>query len=461
MRLLSLASVFRNVLLLCLFIPLSVLAQAVQPSALELLLQNKNYAEFLPAAQQASQSGGAEATDALFLLGKAYHLGWGVEEDIQQAKTYYQQAAARGSARASHNLGTIALDRGRRGEAISYFEAALEKGLKEPTLYNLGRAHDLTSGNMMMGTPSEQAALMKAADYYEAAYRLSPRDALIGDIVRVRTSAYRIVKTEADHRELMKWVDLGVEKNVATVFQNYGAMLYYNGDEEAARPWFEKADALGISAASYALGLLAKKEGQADGSGAELAFGYFLKAAQRGNSEGLHEVSRILDDRLASAATRDALEAVIDQTRELRPAAEKVGVAWPPFHYREAEKRLSRMRIITANQTRSGPLPAGTISFRICFTDIPGRGGLPLPHKSVRVVVLDDPQTEPLMLANGKRYLTDQKGCLRSTLGHSQWFRQQLAARKTLAMIMNSRTQLLYLKDEKDGLQLLPFPDDQ
>jgi hypothetical protein len=119
------------------------------------------------------------------------------------------------------------------------------------------------------------------------------------------------------------------------------------------------------------------------------------------------------------------------------------------------------MRIVTANLTRSHPLPAGRINLRICFKDIPGPAGLALANESVRVVAIDDPKVEPLMLDNGKSYQTDQNGCLQSPPGHSQWFRQELAAGKTLAMIMNSRTQFLYLKNEKDGLQLLPFRDDQ
>ncbi|MCU8107149.1 SEL1-like repeat protein [Shewanella sp. SM101] len=107
-------------------------AATAEKSALEQLFEQQQYDAFLQQAQQQAAENNAEA---LFLLGKAYHLGRGVTQDNATASQYYEQARALGSARASHNLGSMALDNDRKTQAIPLLEEALARGLKLPTLY--------------------------------------------------------------------------------------------------------------------------------------------------------------------------------------------------------------------------------------------------------------------------------------------------------------------------------------
>src|SRR5690606_13517816 len=114
---------------MCLFA--AYISFPVQASELEQLFETEQYQKFLAQAQTAAQ---ADDADALFLLGKAYHLGRGVKKDIITARSYYRQADVQGSARAAHNLGSLALSEGRKPEAIEHFKRALSRGLRRPTL---------------------------------------------------------------------------------------------------------------------------------------------------------------------------------------------------------------------------------------------------------------------------------------------------------------------------------------
>ena len=51
-------------------------------SPLEEMLLDKQYEAFVLAAEQAAKNGDA---DALFLLGKSYDMGWGVDQDENEA----------------------------------------------------------------------------------------------------------------------------------------------------------------------------------------------------------------------------------------------------------------------------------------------------------------------------------------------------------------------------------------
>ncbi|WP_253250212.1 tetratricopeptide repeat protein [Salmonella enterica] len=45
--------------------------------------------------------------NAQFQLGRKYHIGDGVERDVEKAVFWYQKAAAQGSAKATNNLGVL------------------------------------------------------------------------------------------------------------------------------------------------------------------------------------------------------------------------------------------------------------------------------------------------------------------------------------------------------------------
>lgn len=440
---------------------LAVLAATCQAeqSSLEELLNKKQYEHFERSAKDALALPGAAGAEAAFLLAKSYHLGLGREVDLEQATAYYERAVHFGHARASHNLGMIALGRNDHDRAISLLNDALTRGLKMPTLINLGRAHDLTKSRMF-GLSEERDSLLAAAGYYEAAYELQPNDALVNDIVRVRTTAFRIEPNEQDRLALMRWVDLGVQKDIPQVYQNYGAMLYYRGDKAAARPWFEKAHARGVPAAAYALGLLAERSEKS----ADKTLEYFMAAAKGGIVEAMHEADRIIDQRLNSAQSQQELSAALAMADELAPTADKLNYSfWPPYAYRSARERLEHIQAVEYNRAHPPALPPGQpLSINICLTDIPGPAGIPLAGEALRVVAVSDLRWDPLALPADPRrnYRTDARGCVKIPAGHVSWYRQQLNEGNTLYMIVNSRATRLKLVQQPRGSVLVPEKDE-
>lgn len=438
------------------FIPQALLATLAtfshaQQSALEQLLTDQQYLQFQREAEAALVLPDADGAEAAFLLGKAHHLGLGRDVDIDKAVEYYERAAGAGHARAIHNRGMVYLDAGDRSRAIQFFREALARGLKMPTLSNLGHAFDI-SKRRQFGTPDERDQLLLAAGYFEQAYALQPGDGLISDIVRVRVAALRIVPDEQDRKTLLHWVDLGVQRDTATVYQNYGALLYYGGDHAGSRPWFEKAHARGVPAAAYVLGLLAKKSEPY----ADQTLGYFVAAANGGFEEAMYEITQVLDRRLSGAMTEQALSAALAKTEELTPLARKMKASfWPPGSYDRALNRLEEIRAVAKNLAHPPSVPEDQpFAMNLCFTDLPGPSGLPLAGETVRVIVTDDSRTDTygLLADPGRSYVTDARGCMRLPDNQMPWYRQQLNAGKTFFVVRSSHvTRLRYVQQAGRG----------
>ncbi|EGM67942.1 hypothetical protein [Shewanella sp. HN-41] len=89
------------------------------------------------------------------------------------ANQYYEQARALGSTRASHNLGCMALDNDRKTQAILFLEETLVRGLKLPTLYNLGRAHSPADPCSGFYLAKAIAAAQQAGSYFGQAFELT------------------------------------------------------------------------------------------------------------------------------------------------------------------------------------------------------------------------------------------------------------------------------------------------
>ncbi|MCB2078674.1 MAG: SPOR domain-containing protein [Novosphingobium sp.] len=66
--------------------------------------------------------------DAQFNLAQAYKLGRGVERDLAKAEELFAKAAAQGHLQASDNYGLLLFQRGERGKALPFVEAAAGRG---------------------------------------------------------------------------------------------------------------------------------------------------------------------------------------------------------------------------------------------------------------------------------------------------------------------------------------------
>ncbi|WP_431478132.1 tetratricopeptide repeat protein [Massilia eburnea] len=246
----------------------SALAQ-VPISALEQSLLAKKYGEFQKNAKLAAERGDA---DALFLLGKSYDLGWGVEKNRELARSHYKKAEGLGSVRAVHNLGVIALDAGQREEAIRQFQKALEKGLAMPTLWNLGRAYDPSESGNDWPLAKKIEAVEKSGDYYGQAFERSQdvehAESAAAQFLRVydwtRVGQTKGMLKEKDlpalRERTVTWLNKAMKLGSARAWSNWGGLLYVEEDYVQARKAFEQAAKGDVPQAYQYLGKLEERE---------------------------------------------------------------------------------------------------------------------------------------------------------------------------------------------------------
>ena len=100
---------------------------------------DKNSLETL---QQRIEQGDAEA---MYQLGRFYHIGEVVEADYDKAMTLYHRANALGYPLAANNIGALYDDMGEPEKSVEWFEQGIRQGDKRATI-NLGRFYLLGIG---------------------------------------------------------------------------------------------------------------------------------------------------------------------------------------------------------------------------------------------------------------------------------------------------------------------------
>ena len=341
---------------LLLLLTLSFAATA-KKSALEQLFEQQQYNAFLQQAQQQAAENNAEA---LFLLGKAYHLGRGVTQDNATASQYYEQARALGSARASHNLGSMALDNDRKMLAIPLLEEALARGLKLPTLYNLGRAHSPADPSSRFYLTKAIAAAQRAGSYFGQAFELQPDNLYLDNASREYLRAYLIamqsVGSERESLDLpqlrqqaIKWLELGMAADDGTAWTNYGALLLNENDYSGAKAAFLQGAKRQVAIANYHLGSMEER-----GLGAEAdkvqALAYYEKAALAGMEEAKAPAYELLKAQLEYEDDLTKLEQGIARFNALKQQDQYVPIsldsvinrlAWGTFLAQQRQQTLS------------------------------------------------------------------------------------------------------------------------
>ncbi|KUM54532.1 tetratricopeptide repeat protein [Rheinheimera sp. EpRS3] len=304
MKLLSASAKTLSVVTILLALLLSGAAKA-EISALEQLFEQQQYDAFL---QQAQQQASENNADALFLLGKAYDLGRGVTANPGTASQYYRQARALGSARASHNLGNMALGNRKKAEAIKLFEEALAGGLTLPTLYNLGLAHSPADPTSIFNLAPTIEAAQRAGSYFGQAYELDEDSLYLDKASREYLRAYLIAmqsygseREQFDMAQLRQqavhWLERGMAADQGTAWTNYGALLLNEKDYSGAKAAFLQGAQRNIAVANYHLATMADKGlgGQADKA---QALAYYEKAALAGMEQAKVPAYRLLKDQL-------------------------------------------------------------------------------------------------------------------------------------------------------------------
>lgn len=358
---------FVKILSVAAILLLLLLSHAVKAelSALEQLFEQQQYDTFL---QQAQQQANENNADALFLLGKAYDLGRGVTANPDTASQYYQQARALGSARASHNLGNMALHNGRKAEAISLFEEALAGGLKLPTLYNLGLAHSPADPTSVFNLAPTIKAAQLAGSYFGQAYELEKDSLYLDKASREYLRAYLIaMQSYGNDREqfdmaklrqqAVHWLERGMAADQGTAWTNYGALLLNEQDYSGAKAAFLQGAQRNIAVANYHLATMADK-----GLGAEadkaLALAHYEKAALAGMEQAKVPAYRLLKDQLKYEDDIAVLEQgiarfdALKQQEKYPPVSLDTAIhrlAWGKFL---AQQRLQKIALPTSDDTQ-------------------------------------------------------------------------------------------------------------
>lgn len=293
---------------------ISVTCHAASP--LESLFERKDYAAFLPQAETKASAGDAEA---LFLLGKAYHLARGVTEDRERARAYYQDARSLGSARASHNLGSLARERGDLKMAVELFEEALARGLKLPTLYNLAQVSSPQGLTNYWGIPDFVQQAGRAGDYFAQAYAEDGKVETLFEASRQYTQAAQAARKAlpSDSERLdpvalraraIEWLEKGMAEGFGQSWTNYGVLLMDEGKYDEARAALLRGAEKGVAVAHYHLAGMAS---QGHGLGArdvKQALHHYEQAALMGMKEAVRPARAALLEYLRSEEDLTKLE---------------------------------------------------------------------------------------------------------------------------------------------------------
>jgi uncharacterized protein len=307
-----------------------LLVNMASASALEDLLTSKRYEDFQSEAQQAAQTGDAEA---LFLLGKSYHLGLGIPSDIAQALNFYERARALGSARASHNLGVIAQKNQQTDRSIALYQEALDRGLKMPTLANLGWATAPLEPSAPAQLKDTIDHATKSADYFAQAYDIEPSPNYAFEASRQYQRALFFAQQLSDSgshdidvpplRELaFVWLKKGTDVDHGPSWTNLGVQYRQEGHLREALDAFRRGAEKGDALAHWYLGTLMDHDDSGQQSTRQ-AFEHFEQAYRLGHKAAFKDALRLLMKELDAEFDLDKLEAGIKRLEALYGADEK------------------------------------------------------------------------------------------------------------------------------------------
>ena len=242
----------------------------------------KQYKEALECFKKAALK---NHVDALFHVGKIYHLALGVEQDYRLAAEYYSKAVSFNSGKAANNLANmyrdgVGLEKDMK-KAIELYKKAIDGG-SYVALANLGDMYNLGQG-VEQNYEEAMKWYKKAADggiawsmneigdlYYNGngvdenyteAVKWYRKGAEAGDNDAIANVGYMYCYgkgVEQNYEEAMKWSKKAADGGNAWAMNNIGD-LYYNGNGvtknyEEAVSWYKKASEQNRGYAFYMLG---------------------------------------------------------------------------------------------------------------------------------------------------------------------------------------------------------------
>ncbi|MBL0952674.1 MAG: sel1 repeat family protein [Pseudomonas sp.] len=440
------------------------LTQSAYADDLEALFNEQRYGEFLPKAESAAATGDAQA---LFLLGKAYHLGQGVEEDDSRARSYYEKARAAGSARASHNLGSILMSEERPRDAIPLFEEALQRGLQMPTLINLGRAYSPSDLDYQIQGYGAIKTAEQAGDYFAQAYEQDSHIDSLKEAARNYLQAYLALRnnflgssTEDDSARLrakaVQWLEKGMARDSEQAWTNYGVLLLEEQDFNGARRALQQGAQRQVAAAHYHLARMA-----GNGSG--------LPAADRKAEAYHYEQAALLGLQAANRPAMERLAELLRAETDLTVLEEGVSrlialQGGDGSRSRSVMARLEWGRFLQKQREQARTLPDKPLYLQACGLDLnqPYGSFYNLGINTSWQLQVYRSLEEPERLAI--EGVVGQDGCVTLSEPLPEVVRASLNEGAVLALAFPNFTLPLALKEADDGLRLdmqameLPIP---
>jgi TPR repeat protein len=316
----------RRLILLVTMLCLSELAGAAEsaPSQLEQLFEAGRYPEFFSKARHLAGEGDA---DALFLLGKAYDLGKGVEPDADQAFDFYGQAAEQNNPRAWNNLGVIIQKRDTdHRRALEYFERAQSLGLQSVALGNARGAR-----LALCQREQDDAMCESAGDAYVHAWH-TERDNRMLDAAVVAYStlcrntryinSFTSTKYGTEPPEVCEKATALAEKGAALGLPratfNRGALAHVKGRYEEALQWYRLAHERGLGLAGYAIGKM-YEEGRGVAKSDTEALAWFMRAAELKDERAIVRVSDHWEGEIRRTFDPALIHAAIAELTKIQP----------------------------------------------------------------------------------------------------------------------------------------------
>ena len=226
----------------------------------------------LETLQQRVEQGNAEA---MYQLGRFYHIGEVVEADYDKAMTLYHRANALGYPLAANNIGALYDDMGEPEKSVEWFEQGIRQGDKRATI-NLGRFY-LSGIGVEQDTFKGMQMLEKYDNDGPASYLLAQvYDGVIGYEVPInypKALEYYLL-AEKNKQDL-------TNEDLMALYNNLGTL--YNAHEDIptnyveAQKYLTKAAEMGLPNAMYGLANLHDFRGDK-----KQAFKWYLKAAENG-----------------------------------------------------------------------------------------------------------------------------------------------------------------------------------
>ena len=229
-------------------------------------------------------------TNAQYHLGWMYEYGKGVEQNDEEAATWYRKAAQQRHTEAQYNLGVMyqygsGVEQNNE-EAVKWFQKAAEQG-HAAAQYNLGFSYRYGNG---VGQDNAEAVkwFCKASEqgYDEA-------QAELGVMYQYGNGV------EQNNEKAVKWYQKAAERGYAEAQFSLGEILCKHGmgasqDYGEAVKWFRKAAEQGYDEAQFSLGeMYAEDEGNY-----EEAATWYRKAAEQGHPDAQNNLGALYEEGL-------------------------------------------------------------------------------------------------------------------------------------------------------------------